>query len=208
MRRTILALVVAGAVIHVGSAYAQETAGAGRVEFCAFPGGGVFFSEGTTTSQEPSFANYALGGSFTYNVNRWVGVEGEVGGGVGVSQSLTLSGTTLTSQKTPHMLAYNGNVIVHPGGNDRAFVPYVTGGLGGLTMFSNNNVLALGVVNNQTYFTGNVGAGLKWFAKSKWGLRGDYRFIMIRNDVNAPLFFAQQDNRYGHRIYGGLLFTY
>ena len=60
------------------SAYAQErvVGGAGRIEIGAFPGGGMFFTK-TSNGNEPEFGNYALGGSFTLNVNRWIGFEGK-----------------------------------------------------------------------------------------------------------------------------------
>ena len=61
-------------------ASAQEgSVGAGRVEIGAFPGGGMFFMK-SSNGNEPAFGNYALGGSLTVNLNRWVGLEGEGGG--------------------------------------------------------------------------------------------------------------------------------
>ena len=81
-------------------------------------------------------------------------------------------------------------------------------GIGGLTMtdYYARDVEALGVTKNETFLTGNVGGGLKWFATRHIGLRADYRMLMVKSKDNAPAFFGQE-NRCGHRIYGGLLFT-
>ena len=131
----------------------------------------------------------------------------EVGGGIGIRQDMTFNAATLAHQKTPDMIAFNGNVVVNPLGNDRTIVPYVVGGVGGLTLFTDRNVVNLGVIANETYFAGNVGGGVKWFATPHVGLRADGRFIAIKNKDAAP-FFGQNDNRYGARVYGGLVFTF
>jgi hypothetical protein len=55
------------------------------MEVTIIPAGGVFFTENKDT-QEPSFGNYDLGASYVVNFNRYVGVEGEVSGALGVSQ--------------------------------------------------------------------------------------------------------------------------
>ena len=203
--RTLLALIV-GMTCVMGTAYGQEHVGAGRVEIGAFPGGGIFFGTGTDDTV-PNFGNYALGASVTLNFNKWIGVEGEIGGGVGIRQDFTFNAATLTHQKTPNMLAYSGNLVVNPIGNDRLVVPYVVGGLGGLTLLSDSAVRNLGVIANETYLSGNIGGGVKWFATRHIGLSGDARFIAVKNRDEAP-FFGQQNNRYGVRFHGGLVLTY
>jgi Outer membrane protein beta-barrel domain len=205
MRKTVA--IIIGLFITLGTAFAQEAGvGAGRVEIGAFPGGGIFFGK-DANDNGPNFGNYALGASVTANFNKWVGVEGEVGGGIGIRQDMTFNGIPFNHQKTPDMLAYNGNVVVNPIGNDRAVVPYVVGGIGGLTLFTGKEVVPLGVTTDETYFTGNVGGGVKWFATRHIGLRADGRVIAVKNKDAAP-FFGYEDNRYGVRIYGGLVLTY
>jgi hypothetical protein len=78
-----------------------------------FPGGGMFFNS-SSSEAEPNFGNYAVGGGLTFNVNRWIGFEGELGSAVGVKQSFTFDGAAYTRQASPHMLAYSGNVVVNP----------------------------------------------------------------------------------------------
>ena len=93
---------------------AESPSGPGKVEASIIPGGGIFFTEGKDT-HSPSFGNYDLGGSVTVNFNRYVGVEGEVSGGLGVSQSLDFAGTSLPDTRTPHLLNYSGNLVVQAG---------------------------------------------------------------------------------------------
>ena len=98
------------------------------------------------------------------------------------------------------MLSYSGNVVVNAPGH--SVVPYATGGVGGLTMY---NRPALGIDTNDTFLTGNVGGGVKWFAgNGRWGLRGDYRFLAVRSKNTASEFFGQT-NRYANRIYGAVI---
>jgi hypothetical protein len=71
--------------------------------------------------------------------------------------------------RTPDMLTYSGNLVVNAVSH-YAVVPYVTGGIGGLTMYDRPE---FGITNPQTFLTGNVGGGLKWYAPNgHWGLRG------------------------------------
>ncbi len=202
MGRWLTALVVATVAFGTGAASAQErAAGAQRWEVTGFPGGGIVFTEGSDDTDEADFGNYALGASLTYNWNRYWGIEGEVGGGIGVDQRIGFaSGRSVGDASPPNMLAYNANAIFYPLKNDRRFVPYVTGGIGGLTMFQKEEV---GFGDDETFFTGNVGAGAKWYF-GRWGVRGDYRFFAIDSKDDAPSFFGR-DNRYGHRVYGGII---
>lgn len=198
---------LAALVLSAGSAYAQDlAAGAGRFEIGAFPGGAMFFTESGNGS-EPDFGNYALGGSVTFNVNRFIGVEGEGGGTLGIRQSFTSGSSAFSDQRTPGMWMYSGNLVLNPHGNDRAFVPYATAGVGGLTMCPCGDVEALGINAYETYLTGNAGLGLKWFSTQHFGVRGDYRFFAVKNKETAPWFFGNE-NRYGHRVQAGLIFTY
>jgi hypothetical protein len=194
--------------LGVGTASAQELgAGAGRVEIGAAPGGGLFVME-STDAVEPKFRNYAFTASLTFNANRWVGVEGDVAFAMGVRQNLTFNAGTLGDQKTPHMLSYSGNFVFYPAGSNRAVVPYAAAGAGALTMFNTTDVENLGIVKNETYLMTNVGGGLKWFPARHWGVRGDYRLMMVRSNDTAPDFFGRQETRLAHRVYGALILTY
>ena len=199
MKRSIAVVLVAlTGLVGASRADAQEVGAApGRVEVSIIPAGGVFFTERAETS-EPSFGNYDLGGAVAVNFNRYVGVEAEVSGALGISQDLQF-GTITGSTKTPDILNYSGNVVVSAA-NRSSVVPYVTGGIGGLSLFEK---AGLGINDTETFLTGNVGAGVKWYA-GRWGLRGDYRFIGVQSKDDAPSFFGR-DTRYGHRVYGAVL---
>ena len=199
MTRWIAVLLAAAAVSGATEGFAQDTApGPGSVVVTIIPGGATFFTEVEDNPQAPSFGNYDLGGAVTVNINRYLAVEGEISGAIGVSQSMQV-GTFTFDGRSPHLLSYSGNLVVSaPTGT--SVVPYVTGGIGGLTLFERR---ALTVDQSETFFTGNLGGGANWYA-GRWGLRGDYRFIVVRSKNEAPAFFGQ-DTRYGHRVYGGVL---
>jgi hypothetical protein len=207
MRRFVITLTAAVLFAIATAAYAQERAGAGRVEVAGFPVGGMFFT-GSSDQQEPAFGAYALGASLTYNLNRMVGLEGEFGNAVGVHQNITFQDRVLSDQRSPSVYAYTGNVVVNPIGNDRLVVPYATAGLGGMTLVDHKDTTAIGVTDKTTYFASNVGGGVKWFAHRYLGVRGDYRLVIVNDKSTAPEFFGHREIRYGHRVYGGLIFTY
>ena len=200
MTRWIAVMLIAIGFAAASPVYAQDAVpGPGTVVVTIIPGGTTFFTEGKETN-EPSFNNYGLGGSVEVNFNRYVGVEGEVTGGLGITQDLQFTGAT-SNTKTPNLLNFSGNVVLSAA-NHSSIVPYVTGGVGGLTLFEK---ASLGINNTDTFLTGNVGGGVKWF-NGRWGLRGDYRFVTVKSRDEAPNFFGQE-TRYGHRVYGGLLFN-
>ncbi len=198
MTRWIAALITAVAVVGTSQAYAQDAApGPGTVVVTIIPGGGTFFTESKNTGRT-SFGNYDLGAGVTVHLNRYVGIEGEVSGSVGVAQDLIVAGRT-SNTKSPNSLNYSGNLVVSAA-NKTSVVPYVTAGIGGLSLFEKTS---LGINGTDTFFTSNVGGGVNWYA-GRWGLRGDYRFVAVQSKDDAPDFFGQE-TRYGHRIYGGVL---
>ena len=199
MTRFAAVLIAAVSVLGASQAYAQESAagGAGPVVVTIIPGGATYFTEGQDT-HGPGFGNYGLGGAVAVNFNRFVGVEGEVAGSLGITQDLDFVNGT-SHLKTPDAINYSGNLVISAA-NKTSVVPYVTGGIGGLSVFKKES---LGIADNETFFTSNVGGGVNWYA-GRWGLRGDYRFIAVQKKDDAPAFFGQE-TRYGHRVYGGVL---
>ena len=197
MKRRIAVMLVVG-VAGVAPAYAQESApGPSTVVVTIVPGGATFFTQGKNT-KGPSFGDYGLGGAVEVNFNRFVGVEGEFSGALGITQDLEFI-DRVSNLKSPNLINYSGNLVVSAP-NHSSLVPYVTGGVGGLTLLDK---ASLGINDTQTFLTGNVGGGVKWFS-GRWGLRADYRFIAVRSKNDAPTFFGQE-TRYGHRVYGGVL---
>jgi hypothetical protein len=197
MKRWIAAIVAVVGFAGAGQAYAQESTTPGAVVVTVIPAGGTFFTQGKNT-KEPSFGNYGLGAAVEVRLNRYVGVEGEVTGALGVTQDIEFTSGT-SHLKSPDLLGYNGNLVVSAA-TGGSLVPYVSGGVGGLTLFDKP---ALAIPDTQTFLTGNVGGGVKWF-NGRWGVRADYRFIAVRSNEDAPAFFGRE-TRYGHRVYGALL---
>ena len=198
MSGKIAALVAAATLVTAAGAYAQEaTPGPGFVEVTYIPAGAEYFA---SKNNSPSFGNYGFGTAVTFNINRYVGVEGELGAMIATTSDLQF-GDLDSDIKSPNILSYTANAVVSPW-TGRRIVPYGTGGLGGLTMFERPQ---LGVVNDETFLTGNVGGGVKWYApNNRWGLRGDYRFAVTRSKDDAPEFFGR-DTRYIHRVYAAVI---
>jgi len=195
MTRVTAAILLLAGLAGASPASAQDIRPVeGAVVVTIVPGGATFVKE-SKSATEPSFGNYDLGAAFAVNFNRYIGLEGEFAGKLGVSQTL---GTVL-DVKTPNLLNYTGNVVI-AAPNRSAFVPYLAGGIGGLTVLEK---ASLGIDQTESFLTGNVGGGLKWFA-GRWGLRGDYRFVVVQSKDDAPEFFGRE-TRYAHRVYGAVL---
>ena len=199
MKHFIAVLLTVAAFAGATPAFAQESApGPGKVVITIIPGGATFFTEAEDNPLGPSFGNYELGGSVAVNFNRHVGVEGEVSGGIGVSQTMQVGSVTF-DERSPDLLNYSGNLVISAP-NRTSVVPYLTGGVGGLTMFERPGITPS---DAETFLTGNVGGGVSWYA-GRWGLRADYRFIAVQSKDEAPAFFGREE-RYGHRVYAGVL---
>src|SRR5438093_6058094 len=128
MTRWIAAVLVAVGMVGARQAYAQDVVpGPGAVVVTIIPGGATFFTEGKDT-KGPSFGNYDLGAGVEVHFNRYVGIEGEVSGALGIAQDLQFIGNT-SNLKTPNLLNYSGNLVLSAA-NHSALVPYVTGGVG------------------------------------------------------------------------------
>src|SRR5918994_42942 len=108
MQRFIAVLLTVAAIGAATPVFAQDAApGPGKVVITIIPGGATFFTEAEDNPNTGSFGNYDLGGAVAVNFNRYVGVEGEVNGAVGVSQGLQFNGLA-ADRKTPHILNYSG----------------------------------------------------------------------------------------------------
>lgn len=202
MTRLIPLFLTVATIIGASPVFAQDRTNApGKVVVTVIPAGATFFTEAKDDPNGPSFGQYQLGGAVAVNLNRYVGIEGEVGGGVGISQDLKFGNGTV-EDKSPNQLNYNANLVLSAP-NKTSVVPYITGGVGGLTLFE-RPTLAINDVD--TFLTGNVGGGVTWYA-GPWGLRADYRFIAVQSKDDAPSFFGR-DERYGHRVYAGVLLNF
>jgi hypothetical protein len=189
------ALVVSGAV----PAFAQDTRGAGKVELTLFPGW-LSLTE-PDVQPEPAFSQFLFGGGVNVNLGP-VGIEGELVMAVGRSQDLEFGSRSTLNARTPHVITEFANLIVPVMGNRRAVVPYVTAGIGEFTFMRTRPV---GHPDTETLFSGNFGGGVKWYSMGRWGIRGDYRYSLVRSKFDAPGSFVGRELRKAHRFYGGLI---
>ena len=199
MSSRLAALVLVGTLCGGGLAVAQDSdaPAPGLIEVTYMPAGAGFVP---AKNHAPSFGNYGFGTAVTVNVNRYLGIEGELSTMIATTSDLQF-GDLNSHVKAPNMLNYTGNVLVTPFTFNR-FVPYGTVGIGGLSMFARPE---LGVRDDQTFLSGNVGGGLKWYApNNRWGIRADYRFGIVKSKDTAPAFFGRE-TRNMHRVYAGII---
>src|SRR5258708_2118808 len=132
MSGKIAALVAAATLVTAAGAYAQEaTPGPGFVEVTYIPAGAEYFASKNTS---PSFGNYGFGTAVTFNINRYVGVEGELGAMIATTSNLQF-GDLDSDIKSPNILSYTANAVVSPWTGHR-ILPYGTAALGPPTTFA------------------------------------------------------------------------
>ena len=98
MSRRIAALVLVGITFSVGGAYAQESnqgPGPGFVEVTYMPAGAAFFQ---SKNNSPSFGNYGFGTAVAFNLNRIIGIEGELSSMIATSSDLQFGDLPATSR--------------------------------------------------------------------------------------------------------------
>jgi len=201
-------LVAAVLLLGTGVVFAQETNGAGRTEIDAalFGGGAIFMPAATST--ESTSTNYVLSVAATRNLNPWIGVEGDLAVALVRHDAHALYGTVMTNQKAPNMLLYGGNLVYNPTRSDRPIVPYLEGGVGSLRVFDGADAVQVGFLTNSSHWTANAGGGLRWFVLPHYGIRADYRYLVIQNYDNNPALVGQQAIHHAHRVYGALIVTF
>lgn len=170
-----------------------------RVAITLYPVGGLFATEGEAPGQ-PSFGDFSPSAALAVRLTRFVSLEAELGGGVGLEQDLDFEGGSLGTVSSPSMLNYSGNLVVNLFNPEARVVPYVAGGLGAITLFDEPS---LGLEDTEHYFAANLGAGITAMF-GRWGLRGDYRLYAVDPGDAAPGFLGA-DTRYAHRVTAGLV---
>jgi len=205
-------LIVAALVASSAVASAQEPGdiGAGKLEVGGFPGSGMWWVGGDDNT-EVDFNTYDFGGGVTWHMNPKVAIEGEAAFGLGISQNVNYQNAEVTRIQMPHTLTTGGNLVFFPGGSKRRLAGYVTGGVGSLSIYSRTaTTLVFELPDKQTFFTTNIGGGVKIFRNGdarNWGFRVDYRIHFVNSNSDAAEFFAQSKSRTGHRFYIGMLYT-
>jgi hypothetical protein len=197
--RYLLAVTLAAVMtLGAGRTYADDTPReAGVIEVTIIPASAGFV---TAKNGGPNFGNYGFGTSVVYNINSIIGVEGHLGAMIATTSDLQF-GTLPSRTKAPNFLNYNVDAIVTAVKLGPSAI-YGAVGVGGLTMFERTG---LGVNSDTNFLAGNVGGGIKWYApNSRWGLRGDYRFFMVKSNAAAPAFFGQ-DTRFAQSVSAGLI---
>ena len=190
-------------------ASAQEGPGAGKLEVGGWPGGGVILIGGDDNT-EVNFNIYGYGGGASFYVNPKLAVEVEASYGLGLAQGVNYHNKEVFHVQVPNTLGTSGNIVIFPGGSAKRVAGYVTGGAGMLTLISRNSTKQFGITEAESFFSANVGGGMKIFRGGdarNWGYRIDYRLVIVNSKSDAVPFFAHSKQRIGHRVYVGMLYT-
>jgi hypothetical protein len=202
MRRTSL-MVVAALFVTSGVALAQE-GGAGRIEIdSALLGGGTLF----IPSAAPRSIGYVFDAALNLNVSRRVGVEGDFAWAMSRQHTVGLTSVVPATVRSPNMLFYTANVLFSPLGHTRNFIPYVEVGGGALQALGGSPSDSFGLAPDSTHLIANVGGGARWFPIPHWGVRGDYRYIVVRNPA-PPAGLGVVPVGHLQRVYGALVLTF
>lgn len=188
-------------VLCTGTPASAQSAGAGKADVSIVVGGWVSFAE-PDSQPEPSFGEYVVGGVVTFAPISWVGIEGEVLAGLPRSQTLTYGSTKSLNAKSPPVFMDAVNLVIPFLGDQHHVVPFVTAGIGETTI---NRTRDVGQADTETFFTGNVGGGLKWYSAGRWGFRVDYRSFMTRSEAQAPGTFFGRELRKAQRVTGSVV---
>src|SRR5215831_17031611 len=129
MRRRVAPMVaVIATLAFVGRVSAQESAPrVGSVVVTVIPASATFFTQ-SNSGKEPGFTNYAPAGDVEFYLSRYVSVEGEVGGGIGVPQDLQ-SASGILHRTSPSLVTYSANIVLMAP-SDGLLAPYLTIGAG------------------------------------------------------------------------------
>jgi hypothetical protein len=182
-------------------ASAQDVVGAGKTDLSLVAGGWTVFSEPDVGS-EPSFGEYVIGANVSFAPLSWLGVEAELLAGLGRSQELKFGSSRTLNLKSPPVFMDAVNLVVPILGDQRSIVPFVTAGIGETTV---NRTRDVGQADTETFFTGNIGGGVKVYSARRWGFRVDYRYFMIRSEAQAPGNFFGREERTAQRVTGSLI---
>ncbi len=201
-------LIAVALVAGCAVASAQEEVGAGILEVGG-GAGGVYWVGGDDNT-EVNFNDMEYHGGVTWYLNPMVAIAGEGQGGIGIAQNVVYLNRKVLHNMMPNLVGASGNILVFPAGSRREFAPYVAGGVGMLTLLSRYWTSVVDFNESQSFFTTNVGGGLKYFRGGdvrNWGWQGDYRLIMVNKNSDAVPFFARSKRRMGHRISLNMFYT-
>ena len=190
-----IAIAFAAASLVAGRASAED-AQRGRAEWYGFPGGGLLF---TDASDSTGPASFTIGTAFALRVNGRAAVEVDAVLGLGRRQTIEFGGRTFAAQPMPDTIGLGASVIVDAVPRSRGVVPYLASGIGALLVVPRDGTGAVGFTSRSSLPTANLGGGLKWYAPWGWGLRADYRVLVVGHDDRTAAFYGDRA-RVGQRF--------
>lgn len=138
--------------------------------------GGVIVLNENDTALPDNFVNVPITVAGTYHLSRICAVEGEFAWLLAVQREIDLDATHSADRRMPHVLTYQANVIAKLPLKNSPWSPYATAGCGALTFLSNTDADRLPrLVDSETMFAMNFGAGVTYHLAGNWLVRADFR---------------------------------
>lgn len=146
-------------------------------------------------SDSQGAASFAFSGQIGY-LWKYVGIEG-------LFDFTPSIDVTRLEFESPSANSYMANLIVAiPTGRERRFQPYLSGGLGAISMSTSvQNIFLAGTLTDvvdfpgasQTRFGWNLGIGASAFGSGAFGVRGDVRYFHAGSSSNSDGIFNSDD---------------
>jgi len=137
---------------------------------------------GSNFAMNASPGSADFGGSIGYLWKDKIGAEFDTGFTPNFQHQSAFFGLGIT----PQVNNYMGNVIgAFPLGAEKAWVPYVSGGAGAISLDATlSDTTGNAVKLNSSRFGGDVGAGLMGF-RGNWGFKADVRYFRATGAYNS-----------------------
>jgi hypothetical protein len=127
------------------------------------------------------------------NINRWVGVEGDVSGHY-KSYRISL-GSLGSSLGLPSSFGVSVRDHTFAAGPRLNFGPAFAHALFG---FNNLSASSLGLSGAQNSFTNLLGGGIQWPPRGPWGIRASADYALTRHNVFGPIASASRNTIFVH----------
>jgi hypothetical protein len=192
-------------------------------------GGGSFFQQVKSGLGTKLEAGPALGGRFTANVHKYIGIEGAYTYSINDVSFLTSAGGGLPAYSfTHHVHNYSLNPLIYLTERGRKFRPYLTAGISALNYAPTNAAYTAANVgtpgsgfgaqglSNKVLPAFNYGGGFKYHFTERIGLQADVRGLLSQNPTyglprspspgGTGVYIPGGDKRHGVQTTVGLVF--
>jgi len=141
---------------------------------------------GSNFGNNAQSASVNFGGSVAYLWKNMYGAELDTG----FTPSFQLQNNFFGTGVKPDVNSYMANAVwAKPLGDEGRFQPFVSGGVGAISLRSGLGVSNATIVPNDTRFGGDIGGGVMAFS-GYWGIKADVRYLRATGTYNNTVAYA------------------